>query len=274
MANYHQTMLFVSIQRMDGDAVPATPQDSGDVWTYVKMVEAALEKRIQKLERFGFEFDDPVALASSVPGLSPSIRRYLTSNATLRSASTPVRPTNLTQSFLAELTSINQNSDTNRVTDHVTSSDITERTEQSERTEQAEPANSTETSEPTDPLLKRLRQCKQTVTADKLARPSIKLTDAQTAICATQWKLKCSMGNFAQRCLFALVNSEELAGKSCRGLKNKPAIPKKYLDMVLEALYMFYGNEFTSNLVENWKACTRAIDKFNRERRRTYKKNQ
>ena len=129
------------------------------------------------------------------PCLSPSIRRYLTSNATLWSASTPVRPRNLAKSFLAELSSINQNSDTNRVTDHVTSSDITERTEQSVRTEQidereqVEPANSTETSKPTDSLLKRLRQCKQTVTADKLARPSIKLTDAQTVICATQWKL-------------------------------------------------------------------------------------
>ena len=82
------------------------------------------------------------------------------------------------------------------------------------------------------------------------------------------------MQNFAQRCLFALVPHEELAGKNCNGLKNKPRIAKKYLDLVLEALYMFYGDEFSDKKVENWKRCTSAIDKHNREKRKTYKKNQ
>lgn len=108
---------------------------------------------------------------------------------------------------------------------------------------------------------RRLRRDKKTVKEDELKIPQIRLNPEQELVA---WKLQdesCSARNFASKLTMKLFPHKDLYMKNCRGVLGKEKIPQIYLDTVLVACYMVWGDQFKSNARYEWKLCCEAIDK-------------
>ena len=92
----------------------------------------------------------------------------------------------------------------------------------------------------------KLRQDKQTVLKDHLAKPLIDFTTDQRKICQANRVQASSMYNFAAFCMMTLFSSKAIENRNMNGTSGKGRIPTHCHDTVLFALYTYYGHEFGS----------------------------
>lgn len=253
------------IENIRGESIPSVNFTSlNELWDYVIKLEAHFEDRLRPLECSNpMDLSVGSNLVASLPGGSPSVKRHV--------VSTPLRSKKI------KLTEINISSINN------SQEKPGEETEHEIPEVEKEPLRPEEEQEPRHddedrreeqltnvsvankskdlPIHARLRQDKESVLEDKLAKPNFDLTQDQVNICQAIRLKAPSITNFASICIMKLFPYKELANKNMNGMAGKNKIPQYYQDTVLLALYNYYGHEFYNKLVSNWKKCVTAIDK-------------